>query len=583
MIMKLFPVLLAQLIFLNIAGQSVRYKNKGQTAANSEKYETICNPMNLSYRFRLEEPSRREAADPTVILFKDKYFLFASKSGGYWYSFDLIKWNFIKTNEIPTENYAPTAVVIGDTVYFMASGKKNTVYKSSDPMTGKWTMAKDSLERSAGDPDFFLDTDNRLYLYYGLSNKYPIHGVEVDKNNFTFIGDPKDLIFGDPQAYGWEVRGDYNTSYDKPPFIEGSWMNKYKGKYYLQFASPGTQFKSYCDAVYISDNPLGPFKISLHNPYSYKPEGFADGAGHGSTFKDKYGNYWHVGTITVSVKHKFERRLGFYPVGFDEDGILYSTTKYGDYPLIVPQKKINSFSEIFPGWMLLSYKKKVNVSSSVESHPSLNMVDENIRTYWAAKSGNSTEWASIDLGAAYDVYAVQINFAEDSTKIFGRMDSLCYRYIVEVSKDNKRWKIIIDKSMNEYDNSHDYTQLKQKINCRYLRIKNIKVPGGDFAISGFRVFGKGNGAKPSAVTRLQATRNPADKRSVQIKWEASKNATGYDISYGEDKNKLYHNYMVYKDTTVDINSLSVNSNYYFTIESFNENGIKKSGLLIKAE
>lgn len=39
--------------------------------------------MNLNYRFMPNEPSRREAADPVVILFKDRYYLFASKSGGY--------------------------------------------------------------------------------------------------------------------------------------------------------------------------------------------------------------------------------------------------------------------------------------------------------------------------------------------------------------------------------------------------------------------------------------------------------------------------------------------------------------------
>ena len=58
---------------------------------------TICNPLNLNYRFQLNNPSRREAADPAVVLFKGKYFLFASKSGGYWVSENLINWTFITT------------------------------------------------------------------------------------------------------------------------------------------------------------------------------------------------------------------------------------------------------------------------------------------------------------------------------------------------------------------------------------------------------------------------------------------------------------------------------------------------------
>jgi beta-xylosidase len=75
----------------------------------------------------------------------------------------------------------------------------------------------------------------------------------------------------------------------KEPFIEGAWLDKYQGKYYLQYACPGTQYNSYADGVFVSDNPLGPYKLAANNPYSYKPGGFLPGAGHGSTMWDKNG------------------------------------------------------------------------------------------------------------------------------------------------------------------------------------------------------------------------------------------------------------------------------------------------------
>lgn len=93
---------------------------------------TICNPLNLSYRFQPGKPSRREAADPVCVLYKDKYLLFASKSGGYWSSENMIDWNFITTKDLPLEDYAPAAMVIGDTVYFMGLDKR--IYKSGDPL-----------------------------------------------------------------------------------------------------------------------------------------------------------------------------------------------------------------------------------------------------------------------------------------------------------------------------------------------------------------------------------------------------------------------------------------------------------------
>src|SRR5215216_6508 len=78
---------------------------------------TICNPMNLSYRFCLDTPSRREAADPAMVVYKGEYYLFASKSGGYFHSKDFINWDLITTSDLPLEDYAPTAVVMDDVLY----------------------------------------------------------------------------------------------------------------------------------------------------------------------------------------------------------------------------------------------------------------------------------------------------------------------------------------------------------------------------------------------------------------------------------------------------------------------------------
>lgn len=94
----------------------------GQSTIVDMKYSkqtTICNPLNLSYRFCLDDPSRREAADPAMVLFKEEYYLFASKSGGYWHSLNLINWDFIATADLPLEDYAPAVVIIKDTLYFI--------------------------------------------------------------------------------------------------------------------------------------------------------------------------------------------------------------------------------------------------------------------------------------------------------------------------------------------------------------------------------------------------------------------------------------------------------------------------------
>jgi hypothetical protein len=64
------------------------------------------------------------------------------------------------------------------------------------------------------------------------------------------------------------IKGDPNEPGKFAPSVEGSWMNKVNGKYYMQFATPGTQYKSYADAVYVGDAPLGPFtKADNENPF----------------------------------------------------------------------------------------------------------------------------------------------------------------------------------------------------------------------------------------------------------------------------------------------------------------------------
>ncbi len=546
---------------------------------------TICNPIDLSYRFCLDGSSRREAADPTMVWFKDRYFLFASKSGGYWHSKDLKKWVYVQTNAINIEDYAPSVVVIGDSIYYIASSnEKNPIYKSGNPVNGKWELALEQLEVPVWDPTFFLDDDKRLYLYWGCSNERPLYGVEVDySNNFSFIGEAVELKYPNPGQNGWEVPGDYNTLISKAPWIEGIWLNKHDGKYYLQYSGPGTEYKSYADGVYVSDHPLGPFKLQEHNPFANKPEGFIAGAGHGSTFKDKYGNYWHIGTGTISQKHIFERRLVLYPAFFDDDGTLYTRSKYGDYPMILPNKKIQSVEDISPGWMLLSYGKNVEVSSSIDSLPASNMVNEDIRTYWAAKTGDAGEYAILDLEETPEIHAIQINFAEHGTALFGRVEDTYHRYTLEYSDDKSNWRLLSDQSKNETDNSHQYIQLNKTISCRYLKISNIKVPDGCFALSGFRVFGKGTGQAPKEVVQFSAERNQEDRRSVILSWNKSEDADGYSIDYGTTKDKLYLNYQVYQDTTLTINSLNADLEYFFTIESFNENGITESNIVVSIE
>jgi xylan 1,4-beta-xylosidase len=556
-------------------------KSQSKDLANP-KPTTMCNPVNLSYRFCLDAPSRREAADPTMVVYKNEFYLFASKSGGYFHSKDFINWDLITTNDLPLEDYAPAAVVMNDTLYFMAS-KNNpplTIYKTADPKSGKWQVANSNFPIGMTDPDLFVDDDGKLYFYFGCSNRNPIEGVELDTKTLNPVGKSVALLNSDKKNYGWERAGDYN---EKPanPWIEGAWMTKSRGKYYLQYAGPGTEYKSYSDGIYVSDKPLGPFKLADHNPFSAKPEGFVAGAGHSSTFQNLYGNYWHVVTMTISIKHMFERRLGFFPTFIDKDGIMYAYTGFGDFPYKVPTKKISSPEDLSTGWMLLSYNKPVEVSTELAEHPKSFATDEEIRTYWSAKTGDKGEWISMDLQKECTINAIQINYAENETKIMGRQPGIYYQYLLEYSSDNKNWKTMVDKTQNKIDVPHDYIELKTPTKARYIRLTNYHMASGTFALAGLRVFGNGGGKAPAMVENLKMDRYQDDRCIVKLNWTKNPDAVGYNIRYGIQKDKLYQNYQVLGGDTLTIRNLNSNQKYYFAIDAFNENGITKGKNIIE--
>lgn len=537
---------------------------------------SFCNPLNLNYRFSYGSPSYREAADPVIHLFKGKYFLYASKSGGYWYSDDLLQWTFRPSTTLPVEDYAPTVEAIHDTVFFIASSGGPKVYYNTNPLEDNWKVYNSRFQIGMTDPALFKDSDGRVYLYYGCSNRDPIKGIELNPlHRLDTIGTAKILIGHDAKEHGWEEHGEQNQDGGEG-WNEGSWMTKYNGKYYLQYASPGTEFKVYGDGVYVSDKPLGPFRYMPNSPFSYKPSGFITGAGHGCTFKDIYGNYWHVATMTISIHHMFERRIGLFPAFFDEAGQLHCITAFGDYPMEMPHKKMDFQKEsLFKGWMLLSYKKNISASSSLPLHTPALACDEEVRTWWSAASRNSGEWLQLDLKTEDQIHAIQINFADEGAKLRAGDPLKPYKYIVKASKDGTHWFTVMDRSSNNTDVTHDYQVLPRPVTARYIKITGLAVPDGYFSVSDLRVFGLGKGKAPAAVNSFNITRGTTDTRKATLHWQPVKYATGYSVLFGTTRDKLYHSILIYNDHSLNITGLNKEVPYFFRIDSFNENGITK--------
>ena len=113
------------------------------------------------------------------------------------------------------------------------------------------------------------------------------------------------------------------------------------------------------------------------------------------------------------------------------------------------------------------------------------------------------------------------------------------------------------------------------------------MPTGKFAISGFRVFGKGSGDKPGAVPNFVPLRSgprvKGERRNVWFKWQQESNADGYVIYFGKSADKLYGSIMVYGRNEYYFNGLDKSDVYYFQIEAFNNNGIGPKSEIKKSE
>jgi hypothetical protein len=534
--------------------------------------QTYCNPINLGYPLSPGQPFNHNITDPSIVLYKNNYYLFATNAGGYWHSGDLLSWKFISSSRLPLEKQGPVALVIGDWLYF-ATSMSDTIYRTNDPVGGKWEPYNTSLLLSLiNDFTLFADTDGKVYCYYGCSNNDGVMSRELDPNNgLNPVGVPVVCRKANPILTIRNKSKDI-SKIENSPSVKGSWMNKYNGKYYYQCAEQNTDFGYYSDAVYVSDKPTGPFVYAENNPFSFRPDGFASGVGNGSTFADKYGNWWHIATLGSYSDKDSQSRLGLFPAGFDKDAILFTRTDFGDYPITMPKGKYSDLDKLYPEWSLISFRKLAQSSSTKSVNPTASAFDENMGTYWNAQTGNKGEWLSVDLGSIYTVNAIQVNFPEIIDRTKSANPLIPRQFIIEYSTDYKNWSKLSDKSSNTEDLLHYYETLPNPVQARYLKITNYQSKG-NFAISGFRIFGIGTDKKPKKVDEFRAVRDYREKEFTKLYWKKEENIVGYNIRYGIEKDKLYHSYQVYKSTPLKIRCPDKKKTYWFQIDAFNENGV----------
>ena len=583
--------------------------------AAQERPRTWANPVDVDYKYNFEQTHRgvsyRTGADPVIVPHRGRYYLFQTLADGFWVSDDLLDWTYVASERWPFEsNVAPAAVSDGQRLYLMQSAFEprpllvaqrpeidgwdwhtrilpavpGAVSRQEEGSFGEAGLPPDRLPPGPWDPALFIDDDGRWYLYWGSSNVYPLYAAEIDPTPpVTFKGEVVRLHVLHPDRHGWERFGqDHSGGLPDGtpirPFMEGAWMTKHDGRYYLQYGAPGTEYNAYANGTYVGSGPLGPFEYAPWNPISYKPGGFVEGAGHGSTFRDVHGNWWNTGTPWLGHNWTFERRIAMFPGRIWEDGQMAFTSRFGDFPQRMPDGPVEDPESLWTGWVPLSYRARAEASSLQGEFTPDRATDEDPRTFWAAARNAPGESLTLDLGGVKTVQAVQVNYADLKSGVYGESPAIRTRFRLHGSEDGRTWRPIADLSESTRDRPNAYVQLDRPERLRFVRYEHLESPGANLAVADLRVFGNGEAPPPAAPSALRVERGE-DQRDAAVRFAPVPGALGYNVRWGVRPDRLTLTYQVWHDElddrggAVEVRALNVGVDYWFALEAFGEGGV----------
>jgi xylan 1,4-beta-xylosidase len=528
--MRIQPKRMALVLLLGFGAGAVLWPQTAQrqpAAPVLGKSLRYCNPLPIETTSKDGSAQGVNLGDITVVPEGGQYFMFCSGGGG-WVSKDLVNWEY-KGVEIRNGNLPVAPHVVKYNSAFYMSGNDAPLYRAPAilgpyEVVGEWTDEKGqpftgvSLGRpwqgnlkGSFDVDIFIDEDNKPYLYFVGRSTDGIYVVPLDPKELNKFAAPRKHLFGFNKASRWEWSGDMNE-YSDVAWIEGPWVIKRNGTYYMQHSAGGTQWLTYATGVYTSKSPLGPFVQAPVNPLLRNVHGLVTGPGHGSVVQGPDGNWWQFYTI-VTQNPPGGRRIGMDPVSFDRNGNMVARG-----PTETPQWGPGAVSDPFRNGESGSIPVSINkarvmgsrsaISSERPGHDAAYAVDNYNGTWWEPAEGDAQPSLTLDLGAANEWDPLQ-SFTIDSSRILffvgggafgsGRGTApvptaglvVAHQYKIEASNDGKNFTTILDKTGNRVTKYIEFDELPPTV-CRYVRFTMTgwpRRPNVPFGIIEFTVFG----------------------------------------------------------------------------------------------
>ncbi|MGE4568555.1 MAG: family 43 glycosylhydrolase [Bacteroidales bacterium] len=467
------------------------------------KTARYCNPLPM-----ITAPGGNAAGDVTVIRENGRYYMFCT-GGGAWISDDMLNWTFQRVEKVPV---APDVFTYNGSFYMC--GNDGPLFKADNPLgpytsLGEWKNTPDVAGgwNGAFDMEIYIDNDNTPYLYYSGRGVSGIFVVPLDRNDLTRFNGPVKHLFGFNPDHIWERYGEMNE-YPGVAWIEGPWVQKHNGIYYLQYSASGTQWKTYAEGYYTSKSPMGPFTYASNNPLLRKTEGLVTGTAHGSIVEGPDGNLWQFYTIVLS-NPPGGRRIGMDRIVFDQQGNMSvqvtETPQWAPGTISVPtQGNSGSIPLTINKFRAMNALSKC--SSEQPGHEAAYAVDNSSGTWWQPAPTDSMPSLTLELSPATRFDVVQL-FTIDGVRLlfnsgrtgFGGGSTDPYQYKIEVSMDGKSYTTALDQTQNKISRNTIYEEITP-VKCRFVRLTltnrpNPTPPG----LIEFTLFGKPADSLPAAV------------------------------------------------------------------------------------
>lgn len=430
----------------------------------------------------------REVADPEVIFYDGKWYIFPSVRQAY-VSGDFIHWEYHPIEIDEPLGYAPAIVLFRNQFLLTASPvKESVIYSAAAPLgpyhrLGTPKFPDGSPVSYLTDPAWFADDDSRLYLFWGCDTRGAdgIFGMEMDPENpIQGICKPVRVI-GFRGDHRWERYGEYNEHLHYG-WTEGVSLYKYNGVYLLHYSGCGTNLRNYTLACYRSTvSPLGPYQEPTR-PMLHSNHGIVTGTGHGGMVKGPDGTPWQFYSCLIRRLHNCERRLGMDRVEFDSHGEPFVNAT------AIPQ----SISGGPLGLLPVTVGKSVDFSSCRNEHFGSFAVDDCTHTWWDPAKKDPEPFIEVDLREAFDLHSARIIWTEPELDYSaGKLPEPVRFEIRFYDEEHKELPVKIDRSAVTVDHNVEFQIFPEQVRAKFVRLiirrdKNNYHHGvTDFTVFGF--------------------------------------------------------------------------------------------------